>query len=345
MNRNSSGARRLGCWALAAFCALAFAAYAVPTPTPAQKYTVQELRKIAGIGGSPRAITNFGAVGGGSYVADAPNPVSHAVVWVNGFVYDLGATLGGDSQILAMNEKGAMAGLVDLVPFLWKDGTATRLPFSGNVSAMNRDDAIVGNFWTSGVFGQGGNRAYLFEGGVLHDLGTLNGGNYSSASDINDKGVVVGFSALPSSSDIRAVVWEKGVIRDLGTLGGGRNSSAGRINNHGLIVGTADKPDGSTFMLVTWNVHGGAMQVLGESLSPGGLNNRDSIVGNNVKNGKAFLYEDGVLTYLSDLPEMRAAGWVSFAPFMINDRGWIAGVAWKPDISPLGTAVLLVPSR
>jgi probable HAF family extracellular repeat protein len=336
VNANSFSARQLGRWALAICCALAVAASAAPVG----KYTVQELRKIAGIGGSPRGITNFGVVAGASYVADAPNPVSHAVVWAYGFVYDLGATLGRDSMILAINEKGAMAGIVDQVPFLWKNGRTTRLPFSGNINAMNRDEAIVGNYWLGGVFGGGGNNAYVFKNGVLHDLGTLHGGNTSSASDINDQGIVVGYSQLPFSSDMRAVLWENGVIRDLGGLGG-HYSFAGRINNHGLIVGTAETADAKV-MMVSWNL-AGAMQVLGESLAPHALNNQGAIVGNNLKTGKAFLLEDGVLTNLSDLPEMRAAGWVSFSPFVINDRGWIAGLAWKPGISSLNTAVLLVP--
>lgn len=70
---------------------------------------------------------------------------------------------------------------------------------------------------------------------------------------------------------------------------------------------------------------------------------RGAIVGSDQVTGAAFLYEDGAVTALMDLPEMRAAGWTAFTPWGINDRGWIVGSAWKPGIAFSCTALLLIP--
>lgn len=41
---------------------------------------------------------------------------------------------------------------------------------------------------------------------------------------------------------------------------------------------------------------------------------------------------------------MRAAGWQTFTPWGINERGWIVGTGWKPGAPFWGTALLLIPS-
>ncbi|MEW6495211.1 MAG: hypothetical protein AB1589_22240 [Cyanobacteriota bacterium] len=69
---------------------------------------------------------------------------------------------------------------------------------------------------------------------LLLILGTL-GGNDSSASDINDKGVIVG-SSQTSSGTTHAVKWENGAIADLDALGD-NYSYATAINNMGTIIG------------------------------------------------------------------------------------------------------------
>ena len=343
MTHRTSSPRRWAQFTLAAVVALAASAYAAPAT---QKYNVYELPRLNGIGGSPRAIDNHGVIAGGSYLSDHPNIVAHAVTWQDGKVTDVGAAFGNWSQIEAMNQKGVMGGYIDGVAHIWKHGRATPLPFPARISAINGHEAIVGSYWASGTAFMGPERAYIYRDGVLRDLGTLTGHSftYSQALSVNDKGIVVGYSVLPFSQDLRAVLWIDGVIKDLGGLGG-QNSIAGRINNHGVIIGTAETPEPDRkVMMVSWNVDG-HMQVLGESMSPMAINDRNQIVGNNLANGKAFLYEDGNVTWLSDLPEVRAGGWVSFAPFVINDRGWIAGPAWKPGITTLGTGLLLVPVK
>src|SRR5665213_3579956 len=72
--------------------------------------------------------------------------------------------------------------------------------------------------------------AYIFT-----DLGTL-GGIRSSASDINNSGLVVGFADVTGTTKSHAATWFNGITTDLGELGGGF-SGATRVSDQGLIAG------------------------------------------------------------------------------------------------------------
>ena len=181
----------------------------------------------------------------------------------------------------------------------------------------------------------------MYRDGVLTELGTL-GGNWSGAGAISDKGVIVGSSYLPRSSTFRAFIWQGGVMRELPGLGGSE-SGAGPMNNHGVILGTAFDTAGKQWM-VRWTNPDLPPEKLMERGGGYALNDHGDIAGVNLNTGKPFLLEtDGTLTWLLDLPAMKAAGWHTFAPFAMNDHGWIVGVAWKPGVSTLGTALLLKP--
>ena len=79
--------------------------------------------------------------------------------------------------------------------------------------------------------------AFLYENGVMTDLGTINCvGENSWAYDINDAGQIVGWTC--SSYRYRAFLRSGGVMVDLGTLGGS-NSVAFGINNAGHVAGAA----------------------------------------------------------------------------------------------------------
>jgi probable HAF family extracellular repeat protein len=213
--------------------------------------------------------------------------VQHTLIWRNGAVSDLGA-LGPQSATNSsypngINARGDEAGIsnngtidpltrtAETEAVLWKDGQIINLgTFGGNEGqafALNNHDQVVGFAanTTPDPFSMEGwgvqARAFLWQNGRLHDLGTL-GGADSNADFVNDRGQVAGVSytnsvpnPITGQPQADAYLWQNGVMRDLGSLGGSIPTFGGitALNNHGEVVGQSDLPGDLTAHPFLWD--------------------------------------------------------------------------------------------
>jgi probable HAF family extracellular repeat protein len=211
------------------------------------------------------AINPAGQIVGSSDTSQAPgggDNTSHAVLWQDGVMTDLGTLGGSGSQAWAINAAGVVVGVsympnnLDQHAFLWRHGTMTDLGTlpGGWVSqayGINARGQAVG--YSTGDAALHGH-AVLWGGGKVTDLGTLPGDESSAATAIGPSGDIVGWSGEGSTTaGTHAFLWQRGVMMDLGTLPGGDVSNATGINAAGEIVGFSTAADGQ-YHAVKWTV-------------------------------------------------------------------------------------------
>jgi probable HAF family extracellular repeat protein len=178
------------------------------------------------------------------------------------------------------------------------------------------------------VAGESDMRGFLWQDGVLTDVGTL-GGSWSNAMRVNASGQVVGWSNLPGDNTGHAFMWQTGTMTDLGTLGG-RDSAARDINDCGQIVGWSSLPGRSSVRAVLWQ--NGQITDLGtlggNSSAAYNVNSSGAIVGYASRASgpsHAFLFADGVM---NDLGALGADD--SSIAFGVNDLNQVVGLSWPP---------------
>jgi len=204
---------------------------------------------IGGLGGGftgAWSINDAGDVVGDSDLADG---TAHAFWWRQGRMVDLGTLGGATSNARSVGAQGDVAGRSALPDgsehvFHWRAGvmTDTGIP-SGFTSQIhvNARGQIVADYQPTSPGPSIPSRAYLWQRGVVTDLGSL-GGDYVQVRDINDRGEIVG-TATTAAGDQHAFLWWQGRMVDLGTLGGSE-SGAADINNRGQITGVAQTARG-----------------------------------------------------------------------------------------------------
>lgn len=204
-----------------------------------------------------RDINNAGVVVGA--VWPLQENVSHAIKYDN-WPPELESEYDGyGSFAYGVNEAGHVTGSMGVGgapnfpshPFLYTTGPLQDLGDFGGVFsygyAINNHDQVVG---TAGRFSspeQPGDiyprRAFLYENGVLKDLGSLLDNGSSIAYDISDAGLIVGYTATVDESTGGAFLYvdDRMILLDnlIDPASGWTIQNASAINELGQIAGTA----------------------------------------------------------------------------------------------------------
>lgn len=204
---------------------------------------------------------------------------------------DLG-TFGGPTNVVAIEpdtnvitSRGTIVGAAD---------TSTPTPEPGCYNPIGNPDCFISH-------------AFAWRDNYLKDLGTLPGGNYSFAGEIDERGEIIGVSEINQADpttgnpEFHAVLWRDDKIQDLGTLGGTASAAAG-LNNRGQIIGES-------------------LNGVPDPLSILGLGS-----GMTLTQTRGFLWDNGQMQDLGTL-----GGPDSWAVF-VNDRGQIAGTSYTSDV-------------
>ena len=293
--------------------------------------------------------------------------VSHAFVVRNGRRTDLGALPGGESsQAVWISSNGIIAGNSQngeedpLLPgfgfgqfraVLWKNGRIIDLGtleggYESLIGSVNSKGQAVGmsmntvpdpfNLIAPGLFPTQA-RAFLWQNGVMQDLGTL-GGDDAFANFINERGQVAGNSYTNTTPNATTGVpttdpflWESGKMIDLGTLGGTIGSPLG-FNNRGEVVGTSKLAGDAIQHPFLWTKKRG-MQDLGtlggDTGLPNWINDSGDIVGKvdlpgslSPQDHHAVLWRHGRMIDLGTFPEDTSSN-----AYSVNSRGQVVGTS------------------
>ena len=231
-------------------------------------------------------------------------PEGNAVLWEGGKVINLGTVPGGtESLATEVNSQGQVVG------------------FSSNDVP---DPFSIAGFPTQ-------TRAFLWQNGVITDLGTL-GGPDALAAVVNERGQIAGLTYTSSTPNpttgiptLDPFLWQNGTMTDLGTLGG-TIGSPNWLNSRGQVVGNSNLAGDATHHGFLWER--GTLTDLGTLggddseanwISDSGLvAGRADVPGS--QSHHAFRWKNGVMTDLGVVDPFPCS-----TAFSVNSKGQVVG--------------------
>jgi probable HAF family extracellular repeat protein len=257
---------------------------------------LMDLRPVPGFSNSNIYELNGRGVAAGDSIS-GPDPTTLftqgvATIWAHGQPISLGTLPGGTRSFAQdINDRGQVTGMSS-------NGTPDPLSFFS---------------WGTRT------RSFIWQNGVMTDLGTL-GGCDTIENNMNQRGQVAGWSYTNNTVNLATglpttdpFLWQNGHIHDLGTLGG-TFGIVNWLNDHGEVVGQSNLSGDQTFHPFLWN--GSRMIDLGtlggDYGSANSVNERGDVTGWSTLSGDqtadGFLWHDGKMT---DLPPVGGAVFAS----------------------------------
>jgi probable HAF family extracellular repeat protein len=250
------------------------------------------------------------------------SPEYRAVIWLgDSRPIDLGTFGGNESQAFMVNDFGQVVGVA---------ANAIPDPYSSSASAYGLGAYTA---WFSGESVATQQRAFLWQGFGLQDLGTL-GGNDAVGYLLNNRGQVAGVSYTNTTANATTgfptqdpFLWQNGRMIDLGTLGG-THGLPYWLNDEGQVVGNSDAAGDQLIRAFLWQ--DGVMHDLGtlggNEAGAHWINDCGEVVGAAATTGDvtlhAFLWRHGVMTDLG-----APAGYQISSAWGINAWTQVVGVA------------------
>jgi probable HAF family extracellular repeat protein len=311
-------------------------------------------------------------------LAGFPIPYLHGLLWDHGIMTDLGTLPEGGNLVfpIGVNNLGEVVGSAqNTVPdpnsmfpgyptqtraFYWKNGVMQDLGTLGTgtdatAALINERGQVVGWSYTNSTpsaicagagFGFGfalttGSFIWDARNG-MRDIGGL-GGSCTIATDLNNRGQIVGLSALPGDLVMHPFVWDAatGMTDLLGASSALTNPYFSlTINEHGVVAGSAIDADFTFFAPFLWRQVGGKWKQtsLGVDSITTSINASDQVIGyGNV----SFLWEGGGPAVDLNTLVPPNSGLQIYETDQINDRGEIAAQASDADGN--NHALLLIP--
>ena len=207
--------RILGSCSPLASLAVAFCGFSLTAQTT---YTAAQIGSASTV--HPRAMNNQGQVVGYMDVVVQGFSVTHAFLYSNGTITDLGTLGGKNSQATAINNSGIVVG--------WSETGSTATPIPGSINAYTIS------------------HAFRYSAGQMTDMGSMAGADASSnALLINDSGAISGLSDTTQVCDYdssnnpiycaTAYVYSNGQMSGVGSAASYPLNPVG-INHGGQIV-------------------------------------------------------------------------------------------------------------
>jgi len=300
------------------------------------RYVVTDLGPLDTPFSEAIAVTDNGLVTGAETL---PDGTSHAAIWYNGRLVNIGQTgLGGpNSAGEGVNEKGQVSGLAELstpdpngedfcgfgthlicLPFLWWKGVMTSFPTLGGVNG---------------------------EAGQINSRGEVAGNVENAVLDPTCVGL-----GTPQKFEEKPVIWKNGEIYELPTYLGDPDGWTFGVNDKGQVVGASGgcstlNSQTGVYVLsrhaLLWDR--GEVTDLGNlggsgAVGPGnvalGLNNRGQVIGVSDLQGDTTYHgfvwtKDGGIKGLGTL-----SGDVTSVALGINDEGAIVGASFDVGGNP-----------